>query len=411
MDIDKKTEEELKHLKEEYERMRNERDDYLKDLKEIEVNNEEYLSSRFHVLANSLTKEIKENFYGTVKRIIWITAICLGIGSLGGILHFSDMVDKRIDDQVKKKEGLIEEKLNRVISDFETKAQKAFSEIKSRKQELFDMSYKAEKEIRARVSSIPQETSPSNVDSESVISKFDIDKWYGPLPGDVIAVAGRKADQFGMEKIVDGLTRGMFSYSFQNSFVNPASDSDKDKRITVLEAVKYAHLQMKKSHENQIPVIGGPGDKLAIFSSTPTSDSNKLYDSLWALLIGINQFDNMANLNGPVNDAKSFEKLLSNTNLLMAKKSHVKLLTDDSATMQNIYSGLEWLKANASENDIVVFYYSGHGGIRKQKDSISERGFIVPQDITNDNFIFCSDIVKKLGEIKKAKWKLIVIDT
>ncbi len=44
---------------------------------------------------------------------------------------------------------------------------------------------------------------------------------------------------------------------------------------------------------------------------------------------------------------------------------HVKLLKHTDATRENIFNAIRWMDSNEDENDIVLFFYAGHGGYRK----------------------------------------------
>lgn len=64
-------------------------------------------------------------------------------------------------------------------------------------------------------------------------------------------------------------------------------------------------------------------------------------------------------LKNPANDARAIQWIYSKN----AKNHNVyyKLLVNKQATVNNIVSAMNSLYANATENDIVVFYFSGHG--------------------------------------------------
>lgn len=44
------------------------------------------------------------------------------------------------------------------------------------------------------------------------------------------------------------------------------------------------------------------------------------------------------------------------------EEEHIKLLTDDAATKENIQQNIAWLAESADENDVSLFYFIGHGG-------------------------------------------------
>ena len=82
----------------------------------------------------------------------------------------------------------------------------------------------------------------------------------------------------------------------------------------------------------------------------------------WALVIGISNYhDSSINLKYPAKDAKDFRDFLVNT--AHFAPDHVRLLTDEKATRNNIQDcyGDKWLPRVAAPDDLVVLYFSGHG--------------------------------------------------
>ena len=79
-----------------------------------------------------------------------------------------------------------------------------------------------------------------------------------------------------------------------------------------------------------------------------------------ALLIGIDAYQNVSPLIGPVNDAKAMHAFI--TADLGFDEGDVKLLADADATRVNILREIEeWLIGGTRPGDEVFFYFSGHG--------------------------------------------------
>src|SRR5512139_3846286 len=104
----------------------------------------------------------------------------------------------------------------------------------------------------------------------------------------------------------------------------------------------------------------------------------------WALLVGINQYPNLAKrnqLNGCVNDAKSMVDLLETK--FGFPEGNIRLLSDGEATRDGILAGMQWLAEKVSENDIAMFHYSGHGSQMTDREGDEPDGMdetIVPSD-------------------------------
>ena len=78
-----------------------------------------------------------------------------------------------------------------------------------------------------------------------------------------------------------------------------------------------------------------------------------------ALLVGINYPGTSHALRGCVNDVTMVSDMLTRKFGFRAKEK--RMLTDNSATTENIISRLEWLVHGAQPGDFLHFHYSGHG--------------------------------------------------
>ena len=85
---------------------------------------------------------------------------------------------------------------------------------------------------------------------------------------------------------------------------------------------------------------------------------------LYALLVGINQYDrrsNVAKLRGCVNDIQSMQSYLEGRVAKGEFELHLQVLLNQEATYQNIVDGFQTHLTQAGPNDVVLFYYAGHG--------------------------------------------------
>jgi uncharacterized caspase-like protein len=110
----------------------------------------------------------------------------------------------------------------------------------------------------------------------------------------------------------------------------------------------------------------------------------------WALVIGISNFkDSSINLKYAAKDATDFKNFLVTTEKF--KPDHVKLLTDESASRDNIIGmlGDKWLANRVKPDDLVIVYVSSHGS-----SATTEAGgtnFLVAYD-TNKNSLLATGI-------------------
>lgn len=88
----------------------------------------------------------------------------------------------------------------------------------------------------------------------------------------------------------------------------------------------------------------------------------------FALLVGINDYRNMAALRGSVNDVLNMKGVL--TGKFGFPEANVRLLTDAAATREAILDAFRQLTEQAKQNPsaIVVFQFSGHGSRVKDED-------------------------------------------
>ncbi|MGB3787477.1 MAG: caspase family protein [Phormidesmis sp.] len=111
--------------------------------------------------------------------------------------------------------------------------------------------------------------------------------------------------------------------------------------------------------------------------------------NLYALLVGINQYDGRSrvpHLRGCVNDIEGMQSYLEGRVAAPKEKAaalegpvaaddwdgfelHLQVLTDSQATRQGIIDGFKQHLAQASSGDVVLFYYAGHGAQAKAPEA------------------------------------------
>lgn len=152
------------------------------------------------------------------------------------------------------------------------------------------------------------------------------------------------------------------------------------------------------------PLYRGSGDPLKGLNVSKSKDM--VIGKYYALIIGVNKYTgSWTPLQNAVSDAKAIETLLKTK----YKFDNFQTLYDAQATREGIITQLEWLTANAKEQDNVFIYYSGHGEYKQDLN----KGFWVPVDATTNTstskYISNSDLQNLLGGIK-SKHTLLVAD-
>jgi hypothetical protein len=116
----------------------------------------------------------------------------------------------------------------------------------------------------------------------------------------------------------------------------------------------------------------------ATFAQTPAAQPAAVKR---ALLIGINNYKSVPELQGSINDVESMREILMTRWGFQAR--NITLLTDENATRAAIVTALNTLVQIAGPADSVYFHYSGHGSQVQDLNGDEPEGLdetIVPQD-------------------------------
>ena len=135
-----------------------------------------------------------------------------------------------------------------------------------------------------------------------------------------------------------------------------------------------------------------------------------IYDNSYALIIGIDKYKNVQNLNYAVKDAESIQDILVNT--FDFPEGNVTLLKNEDATKQNIIQAFSDITTKAEESDRVLIYFAGHGDTDDLPDG-GEMGYLLPVDGNDENLYVSSiamDELKRISLMSKAKHLLYLVD-
>mgnify|MGYP001428831693 CR=1 FL=1 len=107
------------------------------------------------------------------------------------------------------------------------------------------------------------------------------------------------------------------------------------------------------------------------------------FETGYALLIGINNYESISPLKGCINDVINVgEKLLS----LGWDPRRMKVLVDEQATKSGILEGINWLVSHSEVNDSLWFDFSGHGSWSLLKNGQGWECCICCQDCNPDDW-------------------------
>jgi hypothetical protein len=90
--------------------------------------------------------------------------------------------------------------------------------------------------------------------------------------------------------------------------------------------------------------------------------------NVWAVVVGIDDYQRLPKLKYAVNDAQAFQRLLVEKNRVPAE--NITLLLNDQATLRNFRSALgTGLKGAASTGDMAIIFFAGHGATERDASS------------------------------------------
>ena len=137
-----------------------------------------------------------------------------------------------------------------------------------------------------------------------------------------------------------------------------------------------------------------------------------IYSESYALIIGINKYENVDPLSYAVNDAKKIKSILIEK--YGFSEDNIRYLTDKEATKDNIMTAFNDILLTAGERDRVVLFYAGHGDTYKLPNG-GDMGYLIPVDGSNSKEkIFLTSIpmsdFEQIAKMSAAKHILYLVD-
>lgn len=133
------------------------------------------------------------------------------------------------------------------------------------------------------------------------------------------------------------------------------------------------------------------------------------YSNSYALIIGINNYQNVSPLGYAVNDAQEVSKVL--VSKLNFPKENVKILIDEEATKFNILKAYHsYTSDSINIDDRLIIFFAGHG--HTLKGYRGDVGYLVPFDADTDDtstFIRWDELTRN-AELIRAKHILFIMD-
>ncbi len=121
---------------------------------------------------------------------------------------------------------------------------------------------------------------------------------------------------------------------------------------------------------------------------------------IWAVIIGAARYTTMPMLRYTDDDAYQLYAFMKSPEGGAIPDHQITLLIDEDATRANILQSMRSVFFKADENDVVLFYFSGHG----------LQGAFLPIDYDGINNSLSHEEVREILKISKAKHKLVLAD-
>jgi len=135
-----------------------------------------------------------------------------------------------------------------------------------------------------------------------------------------------------------------------------------------------------------------------------------IYDNSWAVIIGIDKYQNVPNLDYAGRDAEHVKSLLIDR--FNFPENNLRILVNDEATLMNMKNTLSEVSLSAGENDRVLIFFAGHGQTMELPDG-GEMGYLLPVD-GNKTDLYVSAIemnaIQTMSLRSEAKHILYLID-
>jgi len=138
--------------------------------------------------------------------------------------------------------------------------------------------------------------------------------------------------------------------------------------------------------------------------------TDDIYDNSYALIIGINEYQNVQPLNYAVNDAFSIASMLINS--YDFPENNISLLLNENATKSNIIEAISEISKKANSNDRVLIYFAGHAETMDLPNG-GEIGYLIPVDGKIEDLYISSIAMSALRQVSlmtKAKHLLYLVD-
>ena len=139
-------------------------------------------------------------------------------------------------------------------------------------------------------------------------------------------------------------------------------------------------------------------DRDVIVGNVNVNESSEI--KIWSVVIGVSRYEHMPILSYTDDDAYQLYAFLKSPEGGALPDEQIKVLVDEDATRYNIIRVMRQTLLQADANDVILFYFSGHG----------LQGSFLPSDYDGFNNRLTHEEVRDIMLESKAKHKLVLAD-
>ena len=149
---------------------------------------------------------------------------------------------------------------------------------------------------------------------------------------------------------------------------------------------------------------------ILLFAYSLAVTTEDIYDNSYALIIGIDNYQNVRSLDYAVKDAEDIKSML--VDKFNFQQGNIVLLKNQEATKASILQEFSNITKKAEANDRVLIFFAGHGETEDLPDG-GEMGYLLPVDGKNTDLYISSikmDEIQTISLRSEAKHILYLID-
>jgi len=149
---------------------------------------------------------------------------------------------------------------------------------------------------------------------------------------------------------------------------------------------------------------------ILLFSYGFAVTTEDIYDNSYALIIGIDKYENVRSLDYAVKDAEDIQSMLIDK--FHFEQDNIILLKNEEATKTSIIQEFSNITKKAGDNDRVLIFFAGHGETQDLPNG-GEMGYLLPVDGDQADLYVSAikmDELKTLSLLSGAKHILYLVD-